>query len=138
MTSALLRPCAAPGCPTLTANARCQEHTREHDAYRGTAAERGYGARWAAFRIRFKNTLIMSGIAPVCGAALPEGPSMADSRCKADGLLNDRELHLHHDPPLQPHERKDVRTVCNPLRVGWLCRSCHARVTQGQQQAGLV
>ena len=138
MPSSLLRPCATPGCPTLTAQARCQEHTREYEARRGTPLERGYNAAWRDFRRRFKDTLIHHGIAPVCGAALTGGPLMADSRCKAAGLLNDRALHLHHDPPLQPHERKDTAVICNSLRVGFLCRSCHARATQGQQQAGLV
>lgn len=138
MPSALLHPCSVPGCPALTDQPRCPVHTKQADRQRGTPTERGYNAAWRDFRRRFKNTLIMHGIAPVCGAALPGGPLMAASRCRAEGRLNDVALELHHDPPLQPHERQDRRAVCNPLRVGWLCKACHSRATQEQQQAGLV
>jgi 5-methylcytosine-specific restriction protein A len=49
------RPCSAPGCPTQTANARCETHghahQREVDARRGTSAERGYDATWRRLRL---------------------------------------------------------------------------------------
>jgi hypothetical protein len=79
--------------------------------------------------------LIAAGIAPICGAALPDGPSMKDSECKADGRITHRRLHLDHDPPLRDEERSARRAVCNPLRVGFLCASCHSRKTNREQQA---
>lgn len=120
-----LRPCCEPGCPTLVERGRCATHTRQREQRRGTSSARGYGAAWEAFRQRFIDACIALGIAPICGAALPDGPSMASSRCKAAGLVNGSDLALHHDPPLADWERTDSRRVCDERRVGWLCRSCH-------------
>jgi 5-methylcytosine-specific restriction protein A len=48
------RPCSTPGCPELVrGRARCEGHTRQAEAQRGTAAERGYGRRWQAARRSF-------------------------------------------------------------------------------------
>jgi hypothetical protein len=63
---------------------------------------------------------------------------MVDSRCKAIGLLNDRDLHLDHTPPLRPEEREDRAAVEDPKRVGFLCGSCHTAKTRREQQAGIV
>jgi hypothetical protein len=79
--------------------------------------------------------LIAAGVAPICGAALPDGPSMKDSTCKAEGRITFRRLHLDHDPPLRADERCDRRVVCDPLRVGFLCASCHSTKTNREQQA---
>jgi hypothetical protein len=141
MPSALLRPCLGDGgrCPELVASGRCPAHTRQVEQRRGSAHSRGYTSRyWVPFRARFSRMLLAAGIAPVCGASLPGGPSMAVSRCKAEGLLNNLQLELHHDPPLTIEERKDHRIVCNPLRVGWLCRSCHSAETRTQMNQGRV
>jgi hypothetical protein len=134
MPSALLRPCPAIGCPELVVSGRCAQHRGLTERYRGTAASRGYDAHWSTvFRPWFIQHLIAAGIAPVCGAALPGGPGMADSRCAAQGRLNDRQLHLDHDPPLRDDERRDRRAVEDPLRVGLLCRSCHSAKTLREQ-----
>ncbi|MGE0450855.1 MAG: hypothetical protein AB7Q29_14875 [Vicinamibacterales bacterium] len=74
--------------------------------------------------------LIRAGIAPVCGAALPDGPQTTHSRCRARGALVSKnpdgtDLHFNHWPPLQPHERGDRRAVCDPRRIELLCRTCH-------------
>jgi 5-methylcytosine-specific restriction protein A len=57
MPTAALRPCTAPGCPSLVPRGRCTRHqvaARVADQQRrGTAAERGYGARWQAARLVF-------------------------------------------------------------------------------------
>lgn len=49
MPRAALRPCTYPGCGVLC-EGRCPAHKyverKEHDARRGTAAQRGYGSRW--------------------------------------------------------------------------------------------
>lgn len=63
---------------------------------------------------------------------------MTDSRCKAEQRLNNRDLHLDHNPPLTAEERKDWRIVCQPLRVGWLCRACHSAKTRNEQNMGRV
>ena len=63
---------------------------------------------------------------------------MADSECRAKGVLNANLLHLDHDPPLRPEERSHRATVEDPMRVGFLCRHCHAKKTQREQQAWLV
>lgn len=53
------RPCKAPGCPNLVRGqgAYCEEHSKQQktksDAQRGTAAQRGYGARWRRLRKMF-------------------------------------------------------------------------------------
>ena len=48
------KPCAAPGCPALTDQRFCEVHAkakqRRYDEQRGTAAQRGYGARWRRLR----------------------------------------------------------------------------------------
>jgi hypothetical protein len=62
---------------------------------------------------------------------------MAHSRCRAEGRLNDRDLHLDHDPPLTDDERKDWRNVCDPRRVGFLCASDHARKTLAERAGPL-
>jgi hypothetical protein len=54
---------------------------------------------------------------------------MRESRCRAEGLVNNRDLHLHHDPPLTAAERKNKRAVEDPMRCGLLCRSCHSAAT---------
>lgn len=139
MPAALVRPCAEPMCPELVESGRCRVHARQRDQRRGTATARGYTSHWSrVFKPWFIRRLIAAGSAPVCGAALPGGPSLTASRCRAQGLLNDRHLHLHHDPPLRDDERHDRRTVENPIRVGLLCESCHAAETQREQQAGVV
>lgn len=79
--------------------------------------------------------LAAAGIPSICGAALPGGPTMAASQCRAAGLVNGWDLQLDHDPPLEDHERQSVAAVCNPRRVGWLCRRCHAAKTASEVAA---
>lgn len=55
MPSRLPKPCASPGCPELvTDGSKCEKHkkqqTKQYDKQRGTASERGYGARWQRAR----------------------------------------------------------------------------------------
>jgi len=140
MPDALLKACPGEGgtCRELVASGRCQKHARQVEQHRGTATSRGYDSHWSkVFRPRFLRLLIAAGRAPVCGAALPGGPAMTSSTCKAQGLLNTRRLHLDHDPPLRPEERSDRRAVEDPMRCGLLCAVDHARKTQREQQAGL-
>ena len=132
MPSALLRPCPGDGgrCPELVASGSCPKHARQVERRRGTASSRGYDSYWSkTFRPHFITLLIAAGLAPICGAALPGGPSMAYSRCAAEGVTNGRRLHLDHEPPLTTEERSDRRKVCDPKRVGFLCVACHSAKT---------
>lgn len=140
MPSALLRACSGSGCGgrNLVARGLCLDCARAVEQRRGTAASRGYDRYWLAFREKFPKLLLAAGLPRVCGASLPGGPVMTASQCRARGILNAMGLHLHHDPPLRPEERGNHRIVCNPLRVGYLCSSCHSQETQRQMQAGLV
>jgi hypothetical protein len=56
------------------------------------------------------------------------------SQCRQDGRLNATDIHVDHNPPLEPHERTVRAIVCNILRVGCLCRSCHSRKTLTEQR----
>lgn len=132
MPSPMLRACA---CGALAEKTPCPACSRKTEQYRGSRTSRGYDERWQRFRlVTFPNLLIAADIARVCGAALPGGPSMSASTCKAQGLLTARshdgtDLHLHHDPPLTDEERKNPAIVCSPLRVGYLCARDHAAET---------
>ncbi|HEY3363938.1 MAG TPA: HNH endonuclease signature motif containing protein [Symbiobacteriaceae bacterium] len=44
------RPCTTPGCPNLTQGGPCPEHAKKRERDRGSAAERGYDARWQRYR----------------------------------------------------------------------------------------
>ena len=48
------KPCGQPGCPALTDGRYCAAHARSeqrrYDRERGSAARRGYGARWRKVR----------------------------------------------------------------------------------------
>lgn len=139
MTDALLRACAVPGCPELTASERCDVHDRQYDMRRGTSTSRGYGARWKHFRPVFLRRLIAADILPVCGARLSGVPS-PHSQCAAEGWLVARsadgsDLHYDHDPPLRDEERHDSSAVCDPDRITLLCASCHNRKSQAEQES---
>lgn len=132
MPATLQRPCVE--CGTLTVSTRCPHHARVREQARGSASSRGYDAQWRRFRLWFRHQLIRRNIAPVCGAILPGGPVTTDSQCRADGRSTWDDLHLDHEPPLRDEERHNVRAVCNPVRVQFLCRRCHAAKTQRQER----
>jgi 5-methylcytosine-specific restriction protein A len=50
MPSKPLKPCNKVGCPNLTRERYCDSHKSLANNYRGTAAQRGYGARWRRAR----------------------------------------------------------------------------------------
>lgn len=137
MPSALLRACSSVGCPNLSHGGPCQTCAKAREQRRGSAHTRGYTRAWEGFRARFKRLLIAAGIAPVCGASLPDGPDTRRwSRClEQQGWLNDRQLHLDHEPPLTEAERANPKAVLDARRVGFLCQSCHAAKTMAQTGA---
>lgn len=57
MPSKPFKPCIYPGCIRLTKECYCDEHARQkakqYDQQRGTAAQRGYDAKWRRYRIKF-------------------------------------------------------------------------------------
>lgn len=131
--SALLRPCAEPLCGALVEHGRCAAHGRVIEQRRGSAHARGYTRAWERFRVWFKGALIAAGIVPACGARLPGAPVTEDSLCVLAGRLNNRRLHLDHTPPLASAERADERAVCDPMRVQFLCESCHNAKTKREE-----
>jgi len=138
MTEVLLRNCAVPGCPELTASGRCEEHERQLEIRRGTSTARGYGVRWRQFRRVFLGLLVARDILPVCGARIDGVPS-PHSQCAGEGRLIARsadgsDLHFDHDPPLREAERADPSAVCDPRRISILCAACHNRKSQAEQE----
>lgn len=127
----VLRPCAEPRCPELVARGRCAQHGRQKEQRRGTAHQRGYTwHEWQPFRRRFLAALVDAGVLPVCGAALPTGPTTRDSACREAGLFtytsaDGSSLHLDHEPPLEDWERHDMTRVCDEKRIVLLCHRCH-------------
>ena len=51
------RPCAEPGCPTITDATRCPTHTRERDRARGTRQDRGYDAAHDRMRADYQRSM---------------------------------------------------------------------------------
>jgi len=106
--------CTQPGCPTLTDRGRCDQHRREADAARGTAAQRGYGKAHRAGR---RAVLRRDPVCVICHAA----PSTV-----AD----------HY-----PTSRRDlvalgVKDPDSPARMRALCAPCHGRATAEHQPGG--
>jgi len=67
-------PCLHPGCPALVSRGdkgRCPEHRKSYEQAiyreRGSAANRGYNARWSRFRIMYLNEH------PVCACGCGRG-----------------------------------------------------------------
>lgn len=109
---------------------RCPACARQVEQMRGSASARGYGSAWARWRLIYISTLVRLGIAPVCGATMPDGPQTTHSACKAAGLMtglssNGEGLHLNHEPPLRDEERRVVHLVCDSRRIELLCAACH-------------
>ncbi len=102
------RPCAAPGCTELVAAGRCLAHSRQREADRGTAAQRGYNYRWQQARIAF----------------LTEHPLCADP-FGVHGVSFVAARHVDH---IRPH-RGDPRLFWDPANWQALCASCHSRKT---------
>ena len=102
------KPCAHPGCPALTDQRYCPEHTRQqHRDYnqhqRRPDSNQVYGRRWRTIR----NLYIAAH--PLCEQCLAAG------RCV-------RAEEVHHVVPVAEggsHADSNLQA---------LCRSCHARI----------
>lgn len=130
MPTALLKPCASPGCPELVVTTWCPAHTPR----RASAHQRGYTRRWRSFKNWWIAELVgRYDTAATCGARWPEGPVTQDSQCRAQGKVTGglmRQLHLDHEPPLTEAERQNELIVCDPYRVQLLCQDCHDAKTK--------
>lgn len=97
-----MRVCATPGCPRLTEDTRCEQHTkakrRESDRRRPSARERGYDAEWERTRQDFLRSF------PVCQD--PGG-------CLAPATDVD---HIDGLGPKGPrgHDWSNLRSLCHP------------------------
>ena len=105
-------PCGFPGCPMLVDSAyrRCEKHRmqerNEIDQRRGSAARRGYDARWRAERNRYLT------IHPLC------------AECERVGRLTAATVVDH----IVPH-KGDPNLFWNESNWQALCRRCHNRKT---------
>jgi hypothetical protein len=97
-----LHVCAEPGCPELTDEPRCPDHTRQVDRARGTRQQRGYDAAYDRERKRWAPKVAACTVhchAPVC-------------------LMTSGRLILPHQPwDLGHDDRRHIRgpehAVCN-------------------------
>jgi 5-methylcytosine-specific restriction enzyme A len=104
------RPCAQPGCPHLTRRGRrCPEHARAYERARGSAAARGYDARWQA------SSAAYLAEHPWCVC----GPDCCPAGCKLPAT------DVHHLDGLGPTGPRGY----DPANWAALHRRCHARVT---------
>lgn len=86
MPTAALRPCGTPGCPELVARGRCASHQQRAQVvdrqHRGTAAERGYGARWQRARVVFL------GANPLCRPCSRKSPPRVTPATVVDHIVD--------------------------------------------------
>jgi 5-methylcytosine-specific restriction protein A len=119
MALAPLRPCGSPRCPTLTRGGRCAAHQKAKqqtaDQQRGTAQERGYDSRWAAFSKTWRETY------PVCGMRSDGKFYPEHSQCLQQGKLTTSDLCVDHIKPLAD--------AAGNLQT--LCRACNTRKDTG-------
>lgn len=85
--------CNRPGCPNLTSNRFCEEHTKQDQQYRdqrrGSAHERGYTSRWR----RYSQSFLGKPENVFCKLQLP-------------GCTNISECVDHIDPPNGPDDQR--------------------------------
>ena len=102
------RPCRYPGCPNLCESGTyCPEHSAElPDRLRGSAAERGYDAKWRRARKRFLRSH------PLC------------ANCLSQGIVTPATVVDH----IVPH-RGDRALFWDENNWQPLCKRCHDRKT---------
>ena len=101
-------PCHHPGCPNLTENRFCEEHTKQHnrdyELYgRNPDTRRRYGRAWHRIRTKYVQEH------PFCEICYKEGKLVPTEQ-------------VHHIKPLAEggtHDRDNLIA---------LCKSCHARI----------
>lgn len=117
--------CPIPSCPVLTDGGRCDDHKRQADQQRGSAAQRGYGGKtWANSR----NAVLRRD--PVC-VCEDQGHGHDGRACGKPSTVAD-----HY-----PHERKDLLAAGvpdpdAPHRMRGVCGGCHAKKTGATRPGG--
>jgi len=109
--SNLKRPCAIQRCPGLTHGQFCEAHQREYEQQRPSAASRGYGQRWQAYRKAY--------------LARPENQHC---RCGCGQKATD----VDH---IQPVTGPDDPLFWDPTNHQPLAHACHSRKTRIEQNA---
>lgn len=119
--------CATPGCPRTVDRGHCSGHQRQRDQRRGSAASRGYDAKWHRLVAAFYAELVAAGVPPVCGATLPSVLATGDSLCAAEGLQTFEPLDCDH---IQPHDGQRDPRFWDMQNLQLLCHGrCHSRKT---------
>lgn len=110
MPSRPKKPCSWPGCQELTTERFCEKHKKQErkqqDERRGTAAQRGYDARWRKARERF----------------LRENPLCVE--CLRAGRLTPATEVDHRIP-----HRGNYDLFWDVSNWQALCKQCHSRKT---------
>lgn len=70
---ARMKVCSEPGCPVLSENQRCDQHTRERQRARGTSHDRGYGIAHQRERQRISSAGIENFRCARCGVPFEQG-----------------------------------------------------------------
>ena len=102
-TAMARRPCAEPGCPTITDATRCPTHTRARDRARGTRQERGYGAAHDRLRADYQRRM-------------DRGETFECWRCGDD--IDPERWHLGHDDYDRTVYRGPECVPCNTATRG--------------------
>jgi 5-methylcytosine-specific restriction protein A len=104
-----LKPCNKAGCHELTRESYCEQHKKEkhqYDKNRGTAAQRGYGAKWRKARKYYLSAN------PLC------------VKCREEDKLSVATVVDH----ITPH-KGDKGLFWDQNNWAALCASCHSRKT---------
>jgi len=98
------KPCSHLGCPNLTNDRYCSQHSKLYERQRGYPSQRGYDGHWQVIRKRY----------------LSEYPLYAE--CMKKGQLVDA-TEVHHVIPLRDGGSSDESNLMS------LCKSCHSKYT---------
>lgn len=128
--------CATPGCSQLVNRGHCSAHKRQTDqGFRGTAHQRGYTSRWAAYSRRFRLAH------PVCGERADGTVDRSHSRCAQRGLTTPAECVDHIVPlsqggaPWDPTNHLSLCLACNTWKAATIERTLHGRQAESQSRA---
>jgi 5-methylcytosine-specific restriction protein A len=106
--------CSVPGCPEYTDRGRCEDHRRKAEQRRGSARQRGYGARHEQ---RFRPGVLARD--PVCVL------------CKAAPSV-----HADHWPLSRRELVEQGADPDDPKHGRGLCGQCHSKATAVEQPGG--
>jgi 5-methylcytosine-specific restriction protein A len=148
----MLKPCSVPGCPKLSPNPRCDQHSYQRERERGKTAERGYDRDHRRLRVlcfqRDNWRCVDCGWEPELVEVFRSfgmGPAPVDKvleQLRSNYANGARHLHADHIIPIE--KRPDLRldldnlaTRCDRCHNARTMRGTNARVTrvtrQGQQ-----